>query len=83
MLCGGLGPTEDDLTRDVLADYLKEPMVLDPEGYDKIATYMTRSGREMTENNRRQALTIQGGQAIPNDTGLAVGTFIKLRRRVI
>ncbi|MGX6972959.1 competence/damage-inducible protein A [Vagococcus lutrae] len=75
VLCGGLGPTEDDLTRDVLADYLKEPMVLDPEGYDKIATYMTRSGREMTENNRRQALTIQGGQAIPNDTGLAVGTF--------
>lgn len=77
VLCGGLGPTEDDLTREVLADYLDEPLVLDEVGYQKIENYLQIQGRKMTENNRRQGLSISGGIALQNPTGLAVGTFYK------
>lgn len=77
ILCGGIGPTEDDITRDVLADYLGETLVLDEEGDKKIKSYMKALGRRVTKNNQRQALKIKNGIGIQNPTGLAVGTFYR------
>ena len=75
VLCGGLGPTPDDLTRDVTAAFLGEELQLDPVGYARLEAYFKGTTRPVTANNRRQALTISNGTAIPNPTGLAVGSF--------
>lgn len=75
ILCGGLGPTDDDLTRDVVATHVGESLETDKQAMTKISRYMTKIGREMTENNRRQALTISGGRVVKNPRGLAIGTF--------
>lgn len=75
VLCGGLGPTPDDLTRDVVAKFLGEELVIDPVGYERLEEFFSDRGGEVTQNNRRQALTISGGQGIQNPTGLAVGTL--------
>lgn len=75
ILCGGLGPTEDDLTRDVVAVHVGEELVSDEVGLEKILHHVSRSGHPMTENNKRQALTITNGTVIQNPSGLAVGTL--------
>ncbi|MGX7200268.1 competence/damage-inducible protein A [Enterococcus nangangensis] len=76
VLTGGLGPTEDDLTKQTVAEFLALPLVENAEGLAKITRYFERSQRKMTPNNRLQALTIQGGHVLQNPTGLAVGTLI-------
>jgi nicotinamide-nucleotide amidase len=76
VLCGGLGPTTDDITEDVVAAHIGQPLEVDPAGLAKLEQFFVQSGRPMTENNLRQALTIAGGQAIPNPTGLAIGTLV-------
>ena len=75
VLCGGLGPTDDDLTRDVVADHVGEQLVMDEASLAKILKYVSKIGHPMTENNKRQALSISGGQVIENPTGLAIGTL--------
>ena len=75
VLTGGLGPTEDDLTRDTLADYLGVNLVINDQGLAKIIEHFAIQGRILTENNRKQALSLEGGHALQNPTGLAVGDF--------
>lgn len=75
VLCGGLGPTDDDLTKEIVAQHLDEQLVIDPQAMEKIERYITRNGRMMTENNRRQALSITNGRVVENPNGLAVGSF--------
>lgn len=70
---GGLGPTQDDLTKDVLAALVGRPLVLH-EPSMKIITEMFESrGIHMVESNRRQALMLEGSDPLHNETGLAVG----------
>lgn len=76
VLTGGLGPTEDDLTKQTLAKFLALPLVENKEGMDKILAFFDQLQRKMTPNNRLQALTIQGGHVLQNPNGLAVGTLI-------
>lgn len=73
VLCGGLGPTDDDLTKDVVAKHVQEPLVQDQEGYEHLADFFHFSQRKMTENNLRQVLTIKGGITLQNPAGLALG----------
>lgn len=75
VLCGGLGPTEDDLTRDVVAKHVGEELVIDQQAMAKIEAHITRGGHTMTANNRRQALSIANGRVIQNPNGLAAGTL--------
>lgn len=82
VLCGGLGPTEDDLTKDVLANYLDRSLIQDQEGYAQLVHHFEAIQRTMTENNLRQSLTIDGGIVLPNRTGLAVGTFYKSEKHM-
>lgn len=76
VLCGGLGPTDDDLTKDAVAAHLNRQLVQDPLGLEKLHQFFQRSRRQMTENNLKQVLIVEGGKSIPNPTGLAVGTFV-------
>ncbi|MBO0482848.1 competence/damage-inducible protein A [Candidatus Enterococcus courvalinii] len=77
ILCGGLGPTEDDLTKEVTADHLGKGLVQDREAYQKLLEFFETTKRKMTANNLQQSQTIEGGIVLPNRTGLAVGTFIQ------
>lgn len=70
---GGLGPTEDDLTKEMVAEVLNREMVLDEESLNRIAEYMHRIGREMTANNRKQAMFPAGAIIMPNRCGTAPG----------
>ncbi|MBG9366938.1 competence/damage-inducible protein A [Streptococcus sp. NLN64] len=78
ILSGGLGPTEDDLTKQTLATFLGRDLVPDPEAMAKIdAFFASNPKRIRTANNDRQADTIEGARVLPNRTGLAVGSLIE------
>ncbi|MGT2887892.1 competence/damage-inducible protein A [Streptococcus didelphis] len=77
VLCGGLGPTEDDLTKQTLASYLGRELVLDRQASQKLDDFFaSREQFVRTPNNERQAQLIQGSIPLPNKTGLAVGGMI-------
>ena len=73
IISGGLGPTEDDLTRQALADALSAPLVLDASSVDRIAGFFQRRGRPMPHRNRVQAMHPQGTTMIANGCGTAPG----------
>ena len=75
VLTGGLGPTEDDLTRDAVASALGRSMVFHQEISDQIEARLRRYGRKMAEINRRQAYIIEGAEILPNDRGTAPGQW--------
>ncbi|MGT2757135.1 competence/damage-inducible protein A [Streptococcus ovuberis] len=77
VLCGGLGPTEDDLTKQTLAKFLGRPLIFDPDAMDKLDRFFaSRPDYVRTSNNDRQAQIIDGSQPLPNVTGLAVGGYL-------
>ena len=73
---GGLGPTYDDITREVVAGALGRELLLDEAILGGIRAYFARSGRVMTDNNRRQAMVPDGAIVLPNDQGTAPGLII-------
>ncbi|MGT2833496.1 competence/damage-inducible protein A [Streptococcus halotolerans] len=74
ILCGGLGPTEDDLTKQTLAKYLKRDLVFDESANHKLDQFFkSRPKYSRTPNNERQAQMVEGSTPIQNITGLAVG----------
>lgn len=75
ILTGGLGPTKDDLTKQVVAAYLGKQLVEDEAAMLKIKRHFEISQRKMTANNRLQALYIEDSKPLANETGLAVGDF--------
>ena len=77
ILTGGLGPTEDDITREVAADVLGLPLELHEESLARIQEYFASTGKEYTENNRKQALLPQGCLVLPNDRGTAPGCVMQ------
>jgi competence/damage-inducible protein CinA-like protein len=75
--CGGLGPTDDDLTRPVVADVLQRPLVEDESITARIRARFQGRGLEMPEINRRQAMVPTGGRVVPNPNGTAPGLWIE------
>ena len=73
---GGLGPTMDDITREVAADVAGLPLALDEQIYADLKGWFERRGRVMAENNARQALVPQGATVLPNDRGTAPGLVL-------
>ncbi|WP_159884265.1 competence/damage-inducible protein A [Paenibacillus puerhi] len=73
---GGLGPTQDDLTKDVLGEVLGRPLVIHQPSMDKITELFARRGALMVESNARQALMLEGSEPLANETGLAVGNAL-------
>jgi nicotinamide-nucleotide amidase len=77
VLTGGLGPTDDDLTRDVVAEVLERPMSIDESIVAKSRARFERRGLTMPEVNRRQALVPRGAVVLDNPNGTAPGLFIE------
>lgn len=70
---GGLGPTEDDITRKVFARVTARQLMLDYEILEQIRARITSRGYQMTPNNERQALIPRGAEVLPNPNGSAPG----------
>ncbi|RYM07125.1 competence/damage-inducible protein A [Sporolactobacillus sp. THM7-7] len=79
---GGLGPTKDDLTKETVAEVLGRKLVTDQEAMNSIAAYFRTTGRKMTDNNRKQALVIEGSRVLPNRYGMAPGMITEQDGRV-
>jgi nicotinamide-nucleotide amidase len=73
---GGLGPTDDDLTRDVVSDVLELPMREDPAIVEAIRQRFARRGLRMPEINRRQAMVPEGATVLDNPNGSAPGLLL-------
>lgn len=80
---GGLGPTEDDLTKETGAKYFEEELVLDERALKRIEKYFNRIGREMTENNRKQAYVPKNSKVLYNDNGTAPGIMIEKNGKLL
>ena len=74
---GGLGPTEDDLTREAVAETTKRPLVFQPHLMEQIEGLFKRRGFRMTENNRKQAYIPEGAIPIENPKGTAPGFIVE------
>ncbi|HKP54276.1 MAG TPA: CinA family nicotinamide mononucleotide deamidase-related protein [Chloroflexia bacterium] len=74
---GGLGPTEDDLTREAIAALLGEEMVVDPELERHLVSLFARRSWRMPESNKKQATLIPSASAIPNPVGTAPGWWVR------
>lgn len=73
---GGLGPTQDDLTKEVLGEMLGRKLILHEPSLQKISRQFQDRGIHMVESNKRQALTLEGARNLENQTGLAIGTAL-------
>lgn len=73
IVTGGLGPTEDDLTRHALADVLEAPLELDDDSLMQIQAFFDRRGKTMADRNRTQAMFPRGVTPLRNDRGTAPG----------
>lgn len=78
---GGLGPTRDDLTKETIAAHLGKKLVLNDEAFKGIRQYFLKIGREMTENNKKQALVLEDCLVLPNENGMAPGMFVKSKNK--
>lgn len=79
---GGLGPTKDDLTKETIAATLQEELAYDEVALSSIAEYYKRTGREFTENNKKQALVLKGSTVFANDHGMAPGMGLNKNGKV-
>jgi nicotinamide-nucleotide amidase len=79
VLSGGLGPTDDDVTRDVVADLLNRPLREDPELVARLQARFARRGLDMPAINRRQAMVPAGAEVLPNPNGTAPGLWLEHR----
>src|SRR3954454_17147261 len=75
---GGLGPTSDDLTRDLLAQLLSRKLVEDPQVLAQIRSFFEIRQRPMSERTRVQALVPEGATVLPNPHGTAPGLAIQV-----
>jgi nicotinamide-nucleotide amidase len=82
VLTGGLGPTDDDLTRQAVAHAVGRRLVEDPQIVDVIRARFERRGMRMPDINRRQALVIEGATALANSVGTAPGMWVEADGKV-
>jgi nicotinamide-nucleotide amidase len=83
ILTGGLGPTDDDLTRDVVADLIGEPLEYHPDIFERIEQRFASRGLRTPAINRRQAMVPRGAVVLPNKNGTAPGLWIEHDRKLI
>lgn len=77
ILSGGLGPTQDDLTKETAAKVLHRNLVEDKKAKQKIQEFMEKRGRRITENNWKQALVPENSQVLYNSNGTAPGIIME------
>ncbi len=77
IISGGLGPTEDDLTREAVAHALDRKLIFNQEICEALEQRFARLNRKMAEVNKRQAFVIEGAAILPNDRGTAPGQWVE------
>ncbi len=80
---GGLGPTEDDLTREAIAEMLGEKLEVSPPLEQELRAIFARMGQAMPPHNIKQATLIPSAQAIPNPRGTAPGWWVRKEAKII
>ncbi len=83
ILTGGLGPTMDDLTKETVARVFKKRLIMNSYWEEKLESYFKKIGREMTENNRKQALIPEGSTLLDNHNGTAPGIFLREADKIV
>ena len=82
IVCGGLGPTQDDITRDAIAEVMGVPLVRDQAIVDRIAAFFASRDREMSENNARQG-DVPVGATVIEQVGTAPGLICPVGEQVL
>ncbi|MDO5350178.1 MAG: competence/damage-inducible protein A [Lachnospiraceae bacterium] len=78
ILCGGLGPTEDDLTKEVCSEVMDFPLVEDAHTKGRLVEYFKNSiYKQITDNNWKQAMVPDGAKVLDNDNGTAPGLILE------
>ena len=76
ILCGGLGPTQDDLTKETAAKVMGKSLVEDERARQEIEAFLAKRSRAITENNWKQALVPEGSTVLYNPNGTAPGIIL-------
>ena len=74
---GGIGPTDDDMTREVIAEIAGETPTLDPDLFETLKSFFANRGQNMPERNAKQAWTIPSCEVLPNPIGTAPGWMVR------
>ncbi len=77
-ISGGLGPTQDDLTREAVANALKKELIYNEQILEDIKQFFKIRQKQMPEVNSRQAFVLEGAEVIPNNLGTAPGQYLKI-----
>src|SRR5687768_5910625 len=83
IVCGGLGPTQDDITRQAIAEVMNVPLERDEAIVDMIRAMFETRGRRMSENNASQADVPRGATVIPQTRGTAPGLICPVGKKVV
>lgn len=83
IVCGGLGPTHDDITREAIAEVMRVALALDEGVADRIRQMFEARGRHMPENNLRQAMVPAGATVIAQTRGTAPGLICPVGTKVV
>lgn len=80
---GGLGPTKDDLTKEIAAEYFNREMQLDEYSLDLIKNYYNKTNRHMPKSNEKQAYFPSGSKIVKNDNGTAPGFILESEGKIL
>lgn len=80
---GGLGPTPDDLTKEILSECMGEELVMHEESLSKMKDYFKRLNRDMAKINEKQAMMPKGGIVLTNNNGTAPGAIIEKNGKIV
>jgi nicotinamide-nucleotide amidase len=80
---GGIGPTEDDLTKECVAQVFGEELVMDEAALETVRAFFSRRGIPMPERNRKQALIYRNGRHIDNPNGTAPGALLEKEGKIV
>lgn len=83
VVAGGLGPTQDDLTKETVCAVLQLPLERDEESWQRIVEYFENTGRQLSASNEKQAMFPPGCTIFPNDHGTAPGCAIEKDGRLV
>ncbi len=83
IMTGGLGPTQDDLTKEVVAKVMNKPLILHRPSLERIEHFFNKINRIMTENNTKQALLPENAVIFDNDAGTAPGFALEIHDKII
>ncbi|WP_010232962.1 competence/damage-inducible protein A [Clostridium arbusti] len=79
---GGLGPTKDDLTKEIAAEYFNKKLILDNKSLEEIIKFFKKINRELSENNKKQAYFPEGCIIMENHNGTAPGCIIEENNKI-